>query len=522
MSGSASIPMGVGMASALSDLVDGLCDPAAYPEQPASVDFIQTQMSVLFMTDAHVYKVKKPVDLGYLDYRSLESRKHFCQRELELNRRLSPTVYLEVLPVTQEDGAYRLGGQGDIVDYAVKMRRLPAERMLSSLLSRGEATSEMLELVAKKLAEFHASAEPISDGVGLELVKQNTEENFTQTAGYIGRTIDQSRFDAIRDYTRRFIREHEELFERRVSEGRIRDGHGDLHAQHVCFTDEIVIYDCIEFNDRFRHCDVACDLAFLAMDLEHFGQAPLAKTLVDAYVLASGDKDLLTLLPFYKCYLAYVRAKVACFTLEAPLIPDDERAHSIEKARAYFDLAYSYTKSNPQLILMMGLVGTGKSTFAEALAKRLAAAVLSSDLTRKELAQLPSTQREHSSFESGIYAPEFTRKTYDELYRLAQGFLNAAYSVILDASFLDPQERKRARELAERSGADYRVVECVADESVIKQRLTKRLETESVSDGRWEIYLKQKEKAPSSDSAAIIINSAQDMALNLRQVLEQL
>jgi aminoglycoside phosphotransferase family enzyme len=258
----------------LPELVKALLEPEAYPETPGQIELVQTQMSFVFLTDEYVYKVKKPVDLGYLDYTTLDKRLFFCQQEIKLNRRLCPEVYLDVVPVTTGGSKISIGGQGTTIEYAVKMRRLPREAMLDVLLGKNQVSGEMMTGIAQKLAEFHRKAEnsaEISAFGKLDAITINTDENFTQTEKYLSTTISKKKYGRIKDYTDNFTRENAPLFRKRLEEGRIRDCHGDLHAAHICFSDGICIYDCIEFNDRFRYCDVASEIAFLAMDLDHYG-----------------------------------------------------------------------------------------------------------------------------------------------------------------------------------------------------------------------------------------------------------
>jgi uncharacterized protein len=334
--------------SELPEIIQALLDPRAYPEPPAVVDLVQTQISYVFLAGDLVYKVKKPVDMGFLDYSTLEKRLALCRKEVELNRRLCPDAYLGVAAVTRSGGRYIIGGLGEPLEYAVKMRRLPREAMMDVLLGHDGVTPEMVGRVADKMADFHARAaagEDINRLGGLDAVIKNTEENFDQTERYFGVIIAPETFRRLRDYTRGFIRENRPLFERRATGGRIRDCHGDLHAAHVCFCDDICIYDCIEFIDRLRYTDVTADIAFLAMDLDHYGRADLAGVFVDRYVAASGDNELLELLNFYKCYRAYVRGKVGCFQYDDPYISADEKGKIIAAARSYFELAESYIES---------------------------------------------------------------------------------------------------------------------------------------------------------------------------------
>jgi len=329
----------------LPEMIQALLDPKAYPEHPQKIELMQTQMSFVFLTDEYVYKVKKPVNLGYLDYTTLGKRQFYCQREVELNRRLCPDAYLGVVAVIRDSGGFFIGGKGEAVEYAVKMRRLPQEAMMNVLLAGDRVSPPMLTGVAEKLSEFHRKAETsesISAFGDILSVIQNTKENFTQTEKYIGITIPRGQYDHIKSYTSHFLGANTALFEKRVADGRIRDCHGDLHAAHVCFCDGICIYDCIEFNDRFRYGDVASEVAFLAMDLDRYGRADLSRHFVSTYVERSQDEELKQLLDFYKCYRAYVRGKVGSFKYDDPYISHEEREKVLADARSYFELAESY------------------------------------------------------------------------------------------------------------------------------------------------------------------------------------
>jgi aminoglycoside phosphotransferase family enzyme len=322
-----------------------LLNPEAYPHKPQNIQLVQTQMSFIFLTGEYVYKIKKPVNLGYLDYTTLEKRHLFCHQELELNRRLCPNAYLAVVPIIKEKGGLRIEGQGKAIEYAVKMKQLPQDRMMDVLLPRGQVTLEMVARVAEKLADFHKKAETSQEIAAfgkLDVVRQNTDENFAQTEKYIGTSITAEEYQHIKNYTNDFIDSNTSLFDKRVREGKIRDCHGDLHAAHVCFTGDICIYDCIEFNERFRYSDTASEIAFLAMDLDRYQQAGLSRHLVNTYIELGHDEELLKLLGFYKCYRAYVRGKVESFKLDDPYIPEEEKAKVLTAARSYFQLAESY------------------------------------------------------------------------------------------------------------------------------------------------------------------------------------
>jgi aminoglycoside phosphotransferase family enzyme/predicted kinase len=473
-----------------------MLDPSFYPGQTEPVTLVQTQMSFLFMAGDFVYKVKKPVNLGYLDYTTLTLRHALCHQEVALNRRLTSDIYLGVVPVRRLESDYVLGGNGRAVEYAVKMRRLPGDRMLNVLLGRDAATPDMMRHLAVKLAGFHhaAASGPDIDPFGSpEAVRINVEENFSQTEKYRGRLVSAGKHQRVREWALGYLAEKRALFEARVSAGRIRDCHGDLHAQHICFSDAIQVYDCIEFNDRFRYCDVASEIAFLAMDLDRYGRGDLARVFVEAYLDASGDLEMRELLGFYRCYRACVRAKVEGFKSDDPYIGAAEKSAAESAAGGYWDLAARYARTRPLLLVMTGLMGTGKSTVAEQLARRAGFEVLSSDILRKALAGIPVTEHRRVGQGKDIYDAEFTRRTYSALFEKAAALLARGQDVILDASFKKKADRQRAREMALSAGADYAIIECVLDEDLTRARLERRLaEGNSPSDGRWEIFAAQK------------------------------
>lgn len=518
------------MTSELPEIAAALLDPGIYPDKTQKIELMQTQMSFIFLTGRYVYKVKKAVDLGYLDYTTLEKRLFFCKQELELNRRLCPEAYLDVIPISRSRHGINLSGEGEVIDYAVKMLYLPQDRMMNVLLERNQVSPEMARQVAQKLVEFHSRAATGPD-IGVfgktKAVKVNTDENFTQTEKYISRTITAGQHRRIKKYTDELLQDKADVFNDRAGSGKVRDCHGDLHAQHICFQDGICIYDCIEFNDRFRYCDVASEIAFLAMDLDHFARADLARSFTTSYMEISGDRQIRELLKFYKCYRAYVRGKVGCFKLDDPYIPDEERKLTLESARSYFELAESYSRSRPLLFITVGLVGSGKSTLTQAIARRLGLTVISSDIVRKQLAGVPPTERHFEGMESGIYSADFSRRTYDRLFSGARDILKQGDSVILDATFLKAEDRRQARQLTTETGADFVILECVLDEENTRQRLEGRLKKgSSVSDGRWEIYGPQKQKfepvAGEETGRHYVVDSARPLFDQISHIIEKI
>jgi hypothetical protein len=331
----------------MEDMIEQLMDPSCWPEQTECVSLVQTHISWVLIGDRIVFKIKKPVDFGFLDFSTLEKRMHYCHREVELNRRLSPDIYLDVVPIRRHRGCYRIDSQeGEVVEYAVKMRRIPQERIMKNLYCCGGHQREHLEMVARRLATFHRSARSslhISSFGSAERFKVNTDENFQQTQPYINVTIPAEVFEGLRAWTESFFEEKEALFERRVTQGSIRDCHGDLHMEHICIDEEIQIFDCIEFNDRFRYSDTLCDIAFLIMDLEFHGGWEEASILWRSYseLMGEGD-DALSLLNFYKVYRAYVRGKIYSFQVSDPNMSPQQRDEVKRRAASYFNLAWNY------------------------------------------------------------------------------------------------------------------------------------------------------------------------------------
>jgi len=329
----------------IPSLQKALLNPEIYPDHPQTIKFIETHISLLFLTGNHVYKLKKPVDFGFLDFTSLEKRKYYCEQEVKLNRRLSPGIYLGVVRITKEGNQILLDGIGELVEYAVKMKQIPEEYLMDKLLEKKQVTSKMIEAVSEKLVNFYFAAETndlIKSFAKPERVKQDTDENFEQTEKYIDVTIPGEVYEEVKNRTNDFFRTKEKMFYQRIASDRIRDCHGDLRLEHIFWGDEISIFDCIEFNERFRYTDVAADIGFLAMDLDYHGRQDLSEHLIRAFIGESGDQELIEVLDFYKCYRAYVRGKVESFRLDDPHIPEGEKKEAQKRAKKYFNLAHRY------------------------------------------------------------------------------------------------------------------------------------------------------------------------------------
>ncbi len=328
-------------------VIEALMKPEVYEENPGSIEIVQTHISAVFLTNNFVYKVKKAVNFGFLDFTTLEKRRVFCEKELKLNRRLCGDMYLEVVPINKAD-IFKIKGEGETVEYAVKMKRLPQEKIMSKLLEENKVDGKLVDRIAKIIAEFHSKAETnseISEYGALPTIETNWKENFEQTEEFIGKSISADDFNLIRGKVEGFIKKNATLFKKRMSEKRVRDCHGDIHSGNIFITDKVYIFDAIEFNERFRYSDTASDVAFLAMDLDYKKRTDLSDIFVEKYVEYSGDQELTKLLPFYKCYRAYVRGKVTSFKLNDPNINAEDKTAAVEEANAYFKLAAKYTEN---------------------------------------------------------------------------------------------------------------------------------------------------------------------------------
>ncbi|MDR3637075.1 MAG: AAA family ATPase [Isosphaeraceae bacterium] len=486
----------------LADLVCALSEPSAYPHHVDNVDVHQTHISVVFLAGSYAYKVKKPLSLGFLDYSTLERRRGFCEQETILNRRLAPEVYLGVVPVTREPDGLRVEGQGPVVEWAVKMVRLPADATLEARLRRGLLGPEHVELLARRIAAFHADAATnaeITAAGRFGVVADNARQNFAHAAAAVSRAV----FERARDRTERCLDSLRPLIEARAERGVPRDGHGDLRLDHVYFFPDrpppadLVIVDSIEFNARFRHADPVADMAFLDMDLVFHGRRDLARIFSNTYFLASGDAEGRSLLPFYRSYRAAVRGKVEGIESLEPEVPDAARSSALVHARAHWLLALGEVEEparRPCLVLVGGLPGSGKSTLARGLAGSAGFEVIRTDVVRKELAARAGLAVTPASFEEGIYTPEWTEWTYAECLQRADALLFDGRRVLIDATFGREASRRLFLDAAVRWGVPGLLLLCKADQTLTLARLERRRGDASDADGviyeqaarRWE------------------------------------
>ncbi len=487
----------------LPDLITALSDPRAYGPGDYPVEVRQTHISVVVLTADHAYKLKKPVTLGFLDFGTLEKRRAGCEREVALNRRLAPDIYLGVVPITRSAAGVTMNGDGETVEWAVKMRRLPDDATLLARLRRGEVTAPVVEHLGRQVAAFHASAEGgerVAAGGRFEAVAGNALENFAQAEPHVGRTVSRAVFDRVRCRTEAAFQRLRPLIDRRAATGVPRDTHGDLHLDHVyLFPDrpppgDVVVIDCVEFNDRFRHADPVADAAFLAMDLGFHGRPDLAAAFADAYLSAAYDPDGRALLPFYTAYRAVVRAKVDGMTADDPAVPAAKRLAALCRGRAHWLYALGLLEPSarrPCLVLVGGLPGVGKSTLSAGLA---GFKIIRSDVVRKELVGVPATTPSSAPDRAGIYTPELTELTYELCQRRAEDALFAGERVVVDASFAAERHRRAFLDAAAGLAVPGVFLHCQADPCVTARRLAGRRGDASDADeavarrlaGRWE------------------------------------
>lgn len=487
-------------AAHLAEVLASLSRPEAYPHPVDDVTVVQTHVSVVFLAGPFAYKVKKPVHFDFLDAHLLERRAEMCDQEVTLNRRLSPELYLGVVPITRRDGALVVGGDGPPVEYAVQMRRLPADRMMDRLLEAGALDRDRVQQVADVLAPFHARA-----GAGPEVTRFGTpqavqalwDEHFDQVSPFIGRTLSPIQDGFLRAVVGAWSVRRRQLLAERVATGRIRDGHGDLRTSSVCFTEPLTIFDCLDFSARLRCSDVASDVAFLAMDLRMRMRPDLAEAFVQRYVERSGDGGLRQLLPFYVCYRACVRGKVESLRAGEREVSPSDRDEAARLARLAFGVACDAASEDlpPVLLAVAGLSGTGKSALATEIAARRGWEVLSSDVVRKRLHGLAPQERATAEVDRGLYSPGATHRTYERLATDAGAALDAGRCVIVDATSQASWQRELLAGTARAHGGLFLFAEVRASDAVVRGRLAARAQdSDSVSDAGWEIHETQRSR----------------------------
>lgn len=460
-------------------LIRALLDPARYDHPVTGPELIETHISWVLLTGCYAYKVKKPVDLGFLDFSTLEQRHHYCEEELRINRRTAPDLYLEVVPITGPETAPVLGGTGPAMEYAVRMVQFPQERLLDRMLARGAFGGAGTDALARVVAAFHAEvavAGPETDFGDPDVVCRPVRENFRGIRERLGDGAHPERLAALEAWSGARWQDLRETFAARKRDGFVRECHGDLHLGNIAELDgRMTPFDGIEFDPYLRWIDCMSEVAFLTMDLEDRGRDDLAARFRDAYLAWTGDYAGLALLPYYLGYRAMVRAKVAAIRLGQEEAGSAEAAATREEYEGYLALAERYTRPlRPALLLTRGPSGSGKTTLTQPLLERLHAVRVRSDVERKRLFGLSPEAGSGSAVGAGIYNAEANERTYRRLEEAAEAAVTAGYPAIVDATFLDPARRTPFAAMAERLGVPYAVLDFRADPAVLRQRVTRR------------------------------------------------
>ncbi len=475
--------------------------PDFYPEQSPRVELKQTHMSYVFLAGEYVYKVKKALRFDFADCSTLDARYQLCCEEIRLNRRLAPETYLGVVSIVRGGRRFQISDQAGSFDrgateYAVKMRRLPEDRMFDRLVRIGEANATHIDKIVDKLVNFHRG---VSSAAGSRYgspseVQRLVLGNLEESKRFLSNTITEQQVDTISEYFNGFLAAHRELLDDRVREGHVREGHGDLRCEHICMTSGIQIFDCIEFSEGLRYGDVASEIAFLAMDLDSLGATGLADELVRVYTEETADSSLPLLINFYKCHRACVRAKVESLKSLEREVPPVEHELTKKFARDLFSLGFSYAaRGRPALVIVCGLSGTGKSTVSRILQYRTGFEVLASDRVRKRITDTAENFDGKTAYGAGIYSPEVDRLTYDALMAQAEGHLQRGCGVIIDATFKKPADRRAALAIGSRGRVPVFFVETRSEHEEVLHRLRERSrDRRGPSDATDEVYLQQR------------------------------
>ncbi len=520
----------------LAPLIQALSDPQAYPTPVDAVQVHQTHISVVFLAATYAYKIKKPVNFGFVQLQHAGKAAALVRRGSPAQSPAGAEVYLGVVPIAQDGPYVRVEGAGSVIEWAVKMQRLPEAATLGSAVEGDRVDRATIEELARRIADFHRRADrdgQIAEYGRFEVVARNSRENFEQSASHIGTTVSASVFERLRSLTEEALCRLRPTIDERAARHVTCDTHGDLRLDHVYLfpgrepPGDMVIIDCIEFNPRFRAADPVADMAFLTMDLVRRGRRDLGARFRDAYFEASGDDQGRILVPFYVSYRATVRGKVDGMKVREPEVGEVERSVAQAAAAAHWLVALGSLekpRNRPCLVLLGGLPGIGKSTLAQALAIHAGFTVIRSDLVRKELAGASGHEPADAQYGAAIYSAEWTERTYRECVRRAAAGLFEGKRALIDATFRDEAERTRALDAAHRGGVPGLLLICQADPAVVKERLDRR--RNDASDADWAIYLETARRwepsAPRTERLAHVINSGQDSPTPLDQALEVL
>jgi uncharacterized protein len=508
------------MNSYLPPAIEALLRSDFYPHPvQGEIQLLQTHASYVFLTGDFAYKVKKAVNFGFLDYSTLERRRHFCAEEIRLNRRGAKDLYLEVLAITQEGDRYTLNGSGEVVEYALKMVQFPQADLLSNRFASGAISVDQMVELGKVVAEFHRCAqtnEYIRSFGEIPRLRGLIENNYKQTEKYIGIAQTDRQYQETKAFTDGFFDQHAAAFARRIQGHFIRECHGDLHLRNVClWQNRIQLFDCIEFNEPFRFVDTMYDIAFAVMDLTARGRTDFGNVFLNTYLEQTGDWAGLEVLPLYLCRQAYVRAKVTSFLLDDLAVPEADRQAAQQTAADYYRLAWRYTqRPTGSLTIVAGLSGSGKSTLARQMAQRLNGIQLRSDAIRKHLGGIGLYEKGGAD----LYSPEMTAQTYDRLQTLGIQLAQQGYPVILDAKF--DRQSLRANVLQAAGDLPVRIIHCQAPLEILTDRLNQR--RGDIADATADLLSAQmadwEDFSPTEAAIVTTIDTTQDPSAFLQQL----
>jgi aminoglycoside phosphotransferase family enzyme/predicted kinase len=463
-------------------LVRGLLQPGAYQHPTEAVRLLETHCAWVLLTGAYAFKIKKPVNFGFLDYSTLEKRRFFCEEEIRLNRRFAPHIYLDVVAIRGELQAPCVEGDGPLLEYAVRMRQFPANGLLSDLAASGRLESTHIDQLVERVAAFHQVAEratPDSAYGEPRRIHHWVVENFQHIRPTVSATQDLQQLERVRRWVEQERERLDTLLRARKQDGFIRECHGDLHLGNLTLIDDqVTLFDCIEFNPELRWIDVMSEVAFLIMDLQERGYAGFANRFLNGYLQHTGDYAGLGVLSYYLVYRAVVRAKVAVLRAQQAQPASPVLRHAQLEYHEYARLAEQYTEPRQAVLLItFGLSGSGKSTLAQQLCERTGLIQIRSDIERKRLAGLGALDSSGSAVGSGIYTPDQTDQTYRRLADVAAAAVAAGYGVIVDATFIQRRHRRMFRELAQACTVPFAIIDCQAPEAELRRRIRLRQAT---------------------------------------------
>ena len=480
------------------EFLQNTIDQRGNPEQDR---IIQTHASFVLLLGSEAIKIKKPVNFGFLDFSTLELRKYYCDQEILLNRRTCQNIYLEVIPIYETDQGLSFEGGDSVYEYGVRMNRMKEGHFLKNILKTKTLSERQIERICETLLSLYEGSpwnETIENHGRTSFIKISTDENFEQINPFIGSAISNPIYNALKYYTNSFLERRAELFQSRIRNRRIKDCHGDLHLEHIALSShDVCIFDCIEFNDRFRFGDVASDVAFLSMDLDYNHSKELGNQFVRIMGQTLNDPEMTEVLDFYKCYRAIVRGKVHAFMTEDETLDSRTKARERQIATSYFQLALHYATvgTSPMVFAMTGMIGSGKSAVARTVSHWLDTDYVSSDIIRKEIAGMPLYDHPSGALKKEMYSSRMNERTYAEVLHRSSRSLGGGRSVIIDASFRTRAGRDLARELANIHNVPIVFIETMATDQTIRRRLQARGKNlKEVSDARIEDFESIKSK----------------------------